>query len=323
MFMKFITLQSLPTKEYYDENKKFHKEICSFKELTVPINKSLGFRPMWAVPLTTFKETMASALMIAANYPQCFCIFDTDDFVRVDKIKWYQKIKDGDTAEIPIAAKELPDYLTEYVLDIERLSMPLIMGSIEAVMDIKTYGTNIKEAISILMEKKIPPTDFTIPLRKAINSLPSIMVESKNNAKKLFEEAGFENTDVRVTLNEAWYYYKYTILPMILYSFCEDTKKPEEKVGNIAKLSFDPIMAYSCLCFFPELRRIEEQIAAWSVNDCSEPAFTKMYNGIKESIVDDPNLLESLYFGEKEIGRNDRCPCGSGKKFKKCHGKYF
>jgi len=21
------------------------------------------------------------------------------------------------------------------------------------------------------------------------------------------------------------------------------------------------------------------------------------------------------------VGRNDRCPCGSGKKYKKCHGK--
>ena len=25
--------------------------------------------------------------------------------------------------------------------------------------------------------------------------------------------------------------------------------------------------------------------------------------------------------GEKEVGRNDLCPCGSGKKYKKCHGK--
>jgi preprotein translocase subunit SecA len=26
------------------------------------------------------------------------------------------------------------------------------------------------------------------------------------------------------------------------------------------------------------------------------------------------------YMGQK-VGRNDPCPCGSGKKFKKCHGK--
>ena len=24
---------------------------------------------------------------------------------------------------------------------------------------------------------------------------------------------------------------------------------------------------------------------------------------------------------EKKVGRNDTCPCGSGKKFKQCHGK--
>ncbi|MCK4583816.1 SEC-C domain-containing protein, partial [candidate division WOR-3 bacterium] len=24
-----------------------------------------------------------------------------------------------------------------------------------------------------------------------------------------------------------------------------------------------------------------------------------------------------------KVGRNDPCPCGSGKKFKKCHGKYL
>jgi preprotein translocase subunit SecA len=24
---------------------------------------------------------------------------------------------------------------------------------------------------------------------------------------------------------------------------------------------------------------------------------------------------------EKKVGRNDPCPCGSGKKFKACHGK--
>jgi preprotein translocase subunit SecA len=23
----------------------------------------------------------------------------------------------------------------------------------------------------------------------------------------------------------------------------------------------------------------------------------------------------------KEVGRNDPCPCGSGKKFKQCHGR--
>jgi len=25
--------------------------------------------------------------------------------------------------------------------------------------------------------------------------------------------------------------------------------------------------------------------------------------------------------GERKVGRNDPCPCGSGKKYKQCHGR--
>jgi len=38
----------------------------------------------------------------------------------------------------------------------------------------------------------------------------------------------------------------------------------------------------------------------------------------------DPNLLmkrQPVYRTEPKIGRNDPCPCGSGKKYKKCHGQ--
>ena len=28
-----------------------------------------------------------------------------------------------------------------------------------------------------------------------------------------------------------------------------------------------------------------------------------------------------LLDGRKKIGRNELCPCGSGKKYKQCHGK--
>ena len=30
---------------------------------------------------------------------------------------------------------------------------------------------------------------------------------------------------------------------------------------------------------------------------------------------------ETFIRTEKKVGRNDPCPCGSGKKYKHCHGK--
>jgi uncharacterized protein YecA (UPF0149 family) len=31
--------------------------------------------------------------------------------------------------------------------------------------------------------------------------------------------------------------------------------------------------------------------------------------------------VQKIESGKEKIGRNDPCPCGSGKKYKNCHGK--
>jgi preprotein translocase subunit SecA len=39
-----------------------------------------------------------------------------------------------------------------------------------------------------------------------------------------------------------------------------------------------------------------------------------------ESLGDRPQKKEPVKRSDKKVGRNDPCPCGSGKKYKKCHG---
>jgi preprotein translocase subunit SecA len=34
----------------------------------------------------------------------------------------------------------------------------------------------------------------------------------------------------------------------------------------------------------------------------------------------DDALVKTIKRDEPKVGRNDPCPCGSGKKYKKCHG---
>lgn len=34
-----------------------------------------------------------------------------------------------------------------------------------------------------------------------------------------------------------------------------------------------------------------------------------------------PPPVQPIHSDKKEVGRNDPCPCGSGKKYKKCCGK--
>ncbi len=48
--------------------------------------------------------------------------------------------------------------------------------------------------------------------------------------------------------------------------------------------------------------------------------FAELYNELLRRLgkTDRPNLLSSFLGVSKKVGRNDACPCGSGKKYKKC-----
>ena len=45
-----------------------------------------------------------------------------------------------------------------------------------------------------------------------------------------------------------------------------------------------------------------------------------MINNEAKEKEDDDKEITSIDKSEKKVGRNEKCPCGSGKKFKHCHG---
>ena len=44
-------------------------------------------------------------------------------------------------------------------------------------------------------------------------------------------------------------------------------------------------------------------------------------NNNNQNTQDQPKETQAPVRAEQKVGRNDNCPCGSGKKYKKCHGK--
>ncbi|HVH38550.1 MAG TPA: SEC-C metal-binding domain-containing protein, partial [Gemmatimonadaceae bacterium] len=69
-------------------------------------------------------------------------------------------------------------------------------------------------------------------------------------------------------------------------------------------------------------RRVEAaraQHAEFAVAVAEEPADVETLT-LPEPTSDDTKGQTFKRFGDK-IGRNDPCPCGSGKKYKNCHGK--
>ena len=51
-----------------------------------------------------------------------------------------------------------------------------------------------------------------------------------------------------------------------------------------------------------------------------ERLLTHKAQKVTESHGDSDEKPETVRREGKKVGRNDPCPCGSGKKFKKCHG---
>jgi uncharacterized protein YecA (UPF0149 family) len=48
--------------------------------------------------------------------------------------------------------------------------------------------------------------------------------------------------------------------------------------------------------------------------------FAELFNDLHKrlGIKDRPLLHQSFMGNQRKVGRNDPCPCGSGKKYKKC-----
>lgn len=307
--MLFITAQDLPSKEYQDNKGEFHKEVCTFNEITVPVNPSLGFKPMWAIPITTFKETLTSMLLTAPNYPCLFCVFDTDEYVKIDKIHYYKNIMNG-TKEIPIASDELPTYKSEFCLNLEKVGNPIFISPIYDFLDIYHRKNDINILFPTFGEFKLP-AEMCKVLMKNIDKLSLLDVES---TRKNFESMNFHNIDYRVSLNSSWYLYRLSILPFLLYSHFKFSDSE-----NLFLRGLNVLGVGSILYCYRNLNNILNQFAKWSYNDCSEENFDYYYRKIFDSIIDDEKVLEPIVFDS--LKSKDKCPCESGKKFKNCHGK--
>lgn len=315
--MKFITLQDAPSRQFKDDNGATKVEFTNYSNITVPVNKSLGFAPMWAIPITTFKETLADLLLCAPNCPRFVCIFESNNYVRVDKLKHYRNIMDGlyddvpeQSAVLPLASDDLPDYLTEYCLDIRKLPDPIFMGSTEAVDSILANDSNANAANVALdvTHSRISPDNeagILLLLQTYLRRVPQFEM-------RIPDSAGFGNKQLYEKINAAWFKYRYTVLPLMLSIFCDDVSKPRQ---------MDSIYLESCVHNIDNLMKASNDETSWSYSDCSLEKYLVIHQQVMDLIIDSKPVLERLFFKEP-IGRNEKCPCGSGIKYKKCHGRY-
>ena len=72
-----------------------------------------------------------------------------------------------------------------------------------------------------------------------------------------------------------------------------------------------------------EIQLVNELLSGGNPDKIAQKANMTVDNllKLKEELLQQATSEQLITRNEKKIGRNDPCPCGSGRKFKHCHGK--
>lgn len=202
------------------------------------------------------------------------------------------------------ARKHLLDY--DDVLNKQRLNFYSKRQRILTVVDKDDLREFIEE---ILLSYMNSLEKAEIPLEDLVKIMKEAGIEAQNieEARKVVYERiqKYENFDVakRQIL---------TILDFLWMNHLEDIEDLVESVRLRAYGQKDPLVEYrreSKVLFDAIINHFE----AWVFNNIFKIEKIKEENSLFMSA---PKSIEF-----KDVGRNDPCPCGSGKKFKRCHGR--
>lgn len=282
-----------------------------------PLEALLGYRPVWCFPARNFHEAFVHALLTAPNAPDLFFLVESDDYVRIDKVKHYAAIGcDADTVEGVRASTDpnCSDARSEFLLPVESLETAKLMAFTASGAD-PVGGSTILPACIIGPDGKyqitcIPPECYAGAsaqlawlqtlldrMRPNMSAMAGIIADEREAQEKIDSEA------IRLG-------FMFFVMPL-LYGFMEHDANTADP-GTMLLLQHTGRHLLGCY----------NQIGRWSYGDCGEERYMEIFQDAWDHVVTDEMI--AMYVSNHDYrlpGRNETCPCGSGKKFKKCHGR--
>lgn len=138
------------------------------------------------------------------------------------------------------------------------------------------------------------------------------------NTKSEASVATLRNTYKKLTDNDD----KALIIEALCHQLSE-TAMPE--IQNYMSLNFSSVMvdveevAYS---FYKILNKAHPDLEIWhQIASERDKRYREAVEKVKHNVVDEKEDIQKPVVNAVKVGRNDPCPCGSGKKYKKCCGK--
>jgi len=280
---------------YQPANIDFNKHITGY--CYEKLCDILGYTPIWCFPANTLKEFMVNSIMSAPNTPQDLYVFETDDFIPIDVVKWNQlAYLHNNDAVVDVSSCLKVENLkyAEYIVNDIPEDKILFHGNIHNLI----YNT--KFSLDFGGEESSSWTDL-------MNSLASRASEFSEHSKRNMRITGSGDLEkarriLRLRMEkEAFEVY----LAWLLVSQALPSNSLSEA------FSWKPERYFS--------KRVElSSLLTSNYNGDDLPTYER-----QDQILSLLNycFINRAPWGDKKIGRNDPCPCGSGKKYKNCCGK--
>ena len=176
--------------------------------------------------------------------------------------------------------------------------------------DKKIYLTETKNIIGnaindneLLEFAQLKETDFNKKIRR-------LYIEKKNSRIKILGDSQNNNLEKKIFLQ---------IIDFSWRSHLQYLEQLRQVIGLRQYGQKDPLSEFkkeAFILFEGLLLKIKNDLIKFLLN-----LNVVVNNDEEEEEKHEDKKITSINKSEKKIGRNEKCPCGSGKKFKHCHGK--
>lgn len=291
------TFQKFP----HDEDGKY----CNPIDVKRKFYPELGFAPVWGFPIESVEDFFAQSICIFPNFPEILYVVDVDNYLKLDKVRWHKDRKEKTVGNIKdYIDPNLPNERSEFLLNPSDIFGPgnqiKVIVNIAAIKSFIDGNCDLK---TVMLEVDCFSDDVVPYIRKRMDEAWNSLSTPKVANKEAFTKAELESKILSCKCKQV---FTAVLLPFV-YFFA---------TGQAAY----PFMTEMCSANLMQMNRLHGEIADWVLNDCSEGLYLEIYNKIRELPIEDYRVLATLA-ENKSIGRNDKCPCESGKKWKKCHGR--
>jgi preprotein translocase subunit SecA len=217
-------------------------------------------------------------------------------------------------------AKDMAEKLHAHMLETyERRMDTMVQRAFPIIKDVyeKQGGVYVNIAIPISDGRKM--LNLSVDLKKAYESGGREIARALSKTITLYiiddkwKEHLRDMDDLKQSVQNATYEQKD---PLLIYKF----ESFNLFKGILEKISRD-VLAFMTRAHIP-LRHRDEEIPVREQQQRKRTDLSRMQTSRNDLVTNggEPKSNAPVHV-EKRVGRNDPCPCGSGKKFKNCHGK--